>query len=148
MNEKNTDILDLKLTGEGATYLLKTFTLTRWLFIYAIIGTFLSLALIIIKFIFLRTLDSDEGWMFYMEKHVFPFLGLLQLACFFVQLYLYFQFVQKCRQSIILNDMDVFNQSFRSFYKSTRFAFVQLFISLVITAFYIYFYLELMGKRG
>ena len=70
MNKKNTDILDLKLTGEGATYLLKTFMHTRWLFLYAIIGTFLSLALIIIKFIFLRTLDSDEGWMFYMEKHV------------------------------------------------------------------------------
>lgn len=66
MNKKNTDILDLKLTGEGATYLLKTFTFTRWLFI------FLSLALIIVKFPFLRTLDSSDSGMFYLEKFVFP----------------------------------------------------------------------------
>ena len=110
MNEKNTDILDLKLTGEGATYLLKTFMHTRWLFLYAIIGTFLSLTLIIIKFLFLRIVDSSDSWKLYMEKYVFPFLGLLPLACFFVQLYLYFQFLQKCRQSIRLNDIDVFNQ--------------------------------------
>lgn len=146
MNEKKIDLFELRLADEGAGYLLKTFTITRWLFILAIVGSLVSIALLIIKYFFLRTIDATGSWMLFVEKNILPFIFCIQLAGLYIQLYLYFRFVKQCRQSILLNDTELFNRSFRSFFQSTIFALAQMSINLVITCMYVIIYLQLVGK--
>jgi len=145
MDNTNKDLFDIRLTAEGSAYMQKSLSVARWFIALGILGAILTTIFICLEYFLYLHFVTGESWDIYFRKYISPLLGLFQLACLLIQIIFYYKFLKTARQSILLNDTDAFNRSFRLFYKSSVFCLVQFFINILTIAPYLVISINLLS---
>jgi hypothetical protein len=146
MENTPNDLFNIQLNQEASTSIQKTYTVARWLLGIGLFAVAVNIGFLILDYFVTEQLYKDDGWATKVRRYIVPALSIAGLATFVMQLFLYFNFFRKVRRAILINDSDIFNQSFHLFYKNSLYALVQFVISVLVNIYYFYSYYHILDR--
>lgn len=111
------NLFEITLSQEGASWLLRIYKITRWVFILGICLSVLYLTSIVLRYSLYMRYDTDNNWSSIFLTKVFPFFEAMGVIVSFIQIYYYVTFSRTCKKGIEGQQADTFNDSFKWLYK-------------------------------
>lgn len=142
MSNQTHDVFQLYLSSQGAKTLTKTCTIINWALLVSIIWSISSIIVFLFQISNQYRLGNITTTTLVIQAYIIPMISIFQVLLGLVQFYFTFQYVQRTKRSILLNDVDLFNQSFLSMQKGWIVSLVILFISLATGFYYLYYFLS------
>jgi len=141
------DVFEISLSQEGASYLLRTFRLVRWVFLFASIASAAYLYLEIARYTAFKEFGSGHGWNNLLVFRVMPWVAVAITLLNITQFATYMIFTRFCYRAIEWRQPDLFNESFKWLLRNTRMALVVMLLNLFSVAFYIVEHIKTVAER-
>jgi hypothetical protein len=118
------NLFEITLSQEGASWLLRIYKITRWVFILGICLSVLHLTSVVLRYLFYIRYQADNNLLSIFHTKVFPFFEAVGVIVSFIQIYYYVTFSRTCKKGIEGQQADTFNDSFKWLYKHSVIAFI------------------------
>jgi len=138
MNQSpETDFFEIKLSSQGAAFLLRLYKATRWLFTLVIILSAFLLIGAVARYFTLQRYYNQRSLKVY-QGIISPVYTVVVTILSLFQVYYYFHFSRTCKKGIEQQQTDLFNSSFKWLFRNTVLACFILVLQIIFFVFDIF----------
>lgn len=137
-NIPENNLFEISLSQEGASWLLRLYKVTRWLFVLGIILSLLFVLSLILRYRIYMRYNIPHNWITNVEMKILPIFEGVLMVVTIIQIYYFFTFSRTAKKAIEQQQSDLFNESFKWLLRNTLLASVMFVMHLISVAFSIY----------
>jgi hypothetical protein len=137
-NIPENNLFEISLSQQGASWLLRLYKVTRWLFVLGIVLSVLFFINIGLRFRINMRYTTPDNWLSVLQLNLYGLFDTVVVIITFIQIYYYFKFTRTCKMGIEELQPDLFNDSFKWLFKNTVMASVMFVLQLILACFAIF----------